>query len=218
MEEATLQFIAAQLRKPEGDEGIQMGVRMNDGNKYINEHTIEALSATGNEDILEIGMGNGFFVHRILDHQPLVRYTGCDFSIEMVNDAKKRNYRFIKGGQASFFMATASDLPFEDNSFDKFFTVNTLYFWEDPVQTLADIRRVIRPAGKLYIAIRPKELMKAYPFVKYGFKMYDAPDLESLLTANGFSVQQTIVRDEPEQNLTGRDIKVETLIVVADVG
>jgi cyclopropane fatty-acyl-phospholipid synthase-like methyltransferase len=91
MEDATLQFIAAQLRKPEGDAGILMGERMNEGNCCINEHTIEALAATGNERILEIGMGNGFFVRQILKGEPGLHYTGCDFSPEMVQECERRN-------------------------------------------------------------------------------------------------------------------------------
>src|SRR5689334_1509095 len=121
MEEATLQFIAAQLRKPEGDEGIKMGVRMNEGNRFINEHSIEALHASGKERILEIGMGNGFFVRRILEQETGVHYTGCDFSPEMVHECEKHNPDLIKKGRACFVMADARELPFPDNSFDKAF-------------------------------------------------------------------------------------------------
>ena len=215
MEAATLQFIAAQLRKPEGDSGIQMGERMNEGNRYINEHTIEALAVSGNDRILEIGMGNGFFVRRILEGEPGVHYTGCDFSPEMVQECERRNVDLIKAGRAGFLVADALELPFPDNSFDKAFAVNSLYFWEAPDETLAEIRRVLRPSGLLLLAIRPKHRMEHYPFVKYGFSMYNAPDLEALLTRNGYKLIETIVREEPEQNLTERDIKVETLIVIA---
>ncbi len=216
MEEATLQFIAAQLRKPEGDEGVQMGARMNEGNYHINEHAIEALSAHEQDRVLEIGMGNGFFVPRLLVRYPGIQYTGCDFSPEMVKDAGRRNNALVRSGQVQFLEADAADLPFPDNSFDKVFTVNTLYFWPDPARTLGSIRRVLTPGGSLLIAIRPKELMQHMPFVKYGFMMYDAPDVEALLADNGFEVLETIVRDEPEQELeAGRDTKVATLIVIA---
>lgn len=65
MTEEQLKNIALQLRKPEGDWGIEMGEKMNVGNKFINLHTIDVLNPKANDVILEIGMGNGFFVKDI---------------------------------------------------------------------------------------------------------------------------------------------------------
>lgn len=204
-----VQAIAAQLRKPVGDLGKEVGVRMNEGNLYINQYTIAALEVKSRQQILEIGMGNGFFVKDILSSAPSVKYTGCDFSETMVAEARALNMRFIQKRQAEFIVAASDELPLFDALFDTAFTVNTLYFWEHPEKELVEIRRVLKPGGKLFIAIRPASVMQALPFVQYGFRLYEKKDVELLLKKNGFGKIHVIERPEPSG-------KMETLIVRAE--
>ena len=66
----------------------------------------------GFEDI-----GNGFFVKNILSADNSIKYTGCDFSEIMVDEARKQNVNFIASGQAKFLKADANELPFEKETF-----------------------------------------------------------------------------------------------------
>ena len=59
--------IASQLRLPEGAIGKEVGANMNKGNRLMNLEAIKHLGISENDNILEIGMGNGFFVKDILD-------------------------------------------------------------------------------------------------------------------------------------------------------
>lgn len=200
--------IAEQLRKPMGDLGKEVGVKMNEGNLYINQYTIAALEIKSQQQILEIGMGNGFFVKDILAAAPSVKYTGCDFSETMVAEARSLNTRFIQKRQAEFIAAASDELPLFDALFDTVFTVNTLYFWEHPQKELAEIRRVLKPGGRIVIAIRPASVMQALPFVQYGFRLYEKEDVAALLKQNGFGKIHVIEKPEPLG-------KMETLIVRA---
>ena len=78
MSENELKSLAVQLRKPEGSLGIEVGRMMNKRNKLMNLATIDQLEIQPNDKILEIGMGNGFFVKYILKKDETVRYIGCD--------------------------------------------------------------------------------------------------------------------------------------------
>jgi SAM-dependent methyltransferase len=216
MTEDTLKAIAEQLRKPHGEYAIQVGKNMNEGNRYINQFTIEALAPEANDTILEVGMGNGFFVKDILSILPSIRYVGCDFSDIMVQEAAESNKEFVEHDRASFFVASADNLPVKDEMFDKVFTINTIYFWENQRRVLDELRRVLKPNGQLLISIRPKAVMQTYPFVKYGFNMFDKEDLVKLLTDNNFDVTSIIEKKEPDQEISGEKIKVETLIVCAN--
>jgi ubiquinone/menaquinone biosynthesis C-methylase UbiE len=209
-----LKAVAAQLRKPDGDIGKQVGVKMNEGNLHINRNAIAALNTRNNDNILEIGMGNGFFVKDILSHDPSVKYTGYDFSETMVEESRKINSEFIKSGQARFVLAATDQLPFADEAFDTVFTVNTIYFWTEPNIFLAEIYRVMKPGGKLVIALRPKSTMEHYPFVQYGFKLFDKTDVSKLLVNNRFNVAEIIEAREPDQQLGGQTLRVDTLIVI----
>jgi len=216
MDEETLKSIAEQLRKPVGEYALKVGEKMNEGNLHINLYTIEALKLAPNNNILEIGMGNGFFVKDILSANEFIRYTGCDFSEVMVDEASKINEEYVKAGTAKFYLANAEQLPFNDEEFDKVFTVNTIYFWTDPSLVLSEIKRVLKPKGQVIISIRPKAVMQYYPFVKYGFEMFNKEELTDLLRQNDFNITDIIEREEPEQEIAGEKMSVETLIVCAE--
>jgi ubiquinone/menaquinone biosynthesis C-methylase UbiE len=216
MDEDALKRIAGQLRKPHGEFAIQVGERMNEGNLHINLNTIEALNPEKGDNILEIGMGNGFFVKDILSRDSTIRYTGCDFSEIMVDEARRQNQKFVRCGQAQFYLASADELPFDNQKFDKIFTVNTIYFWADPPAVLSEIRRVLKPKGQILIAVRPKSIMQHYPFVKYGFAMFNKTDLSTLLTNNSFTVTSILEKEEPAQEINGEKLAVETLLIRAE--
>ncbi|MEO7310153.1 MAG: class I SAM-dependent methyltransferase [Chitinophagaceae bacterium] len=215
MDEETLKAIAGQLRQPKGEYAIQVGEKMNEGNLHINLYTIEALRLATNNNILEIGMGNGFFVKDIFINDNTITYTGCDFSEIMVDQACKLNDQFIKNEQVNFLVANAEKLPFDQEIFDKVFSVNTIYFWDNPVLVLLEIHRVLKPDGQITISIRPKSVMEHYPFVKFGFAMFTKDDLIKLLIGNNFKVIDILEKVEPEQEINGEKMTVETLLISA---
>ena len=178
--------LAEQLRLPEGSLGIKVGENMNKGNRLMNLESIRQLDVTGNDNILEIGMGNGFFVRDILSSAHNVHYTGCDFSPTMVKEATALNQ--VYGSNAKFVLTAAENLPFGDAVFDKAFTVNTIYFWENPATTLAEIKRVLKPGGVLVVTLRPKYVMDKLPVVAYGFTTYSKERAVQLLADNKFEI------------------------------
>jgi len=215
MDETSYQQLAAQLRQPSGEAGIQTGNWMNRGNVHINMDTLAILDAMPGDKILEIGMGNGFFVHHIVEKDNSIQYTGADFSDVMIKEAKRINKTWVNNDQAKFILANVAALPFTDNSFNKIFTINTIYFWEDASKILAEIKRVLQPKGKLVITLRPKRQMKNYPFTKYGFTMFSKEEVEQLLTENGFTNIRASEIQEPDFELNGQMVKMESLIVEA---
>ena len=121
MDETSYQQLAAQLRQPHGEAGIQTGEWMNRGNVHINMDTLKILGAGAGDKILEIGMGNGFFVHHIVEKDTSIQYTGVDFSEVMIKEAERINAAWINKGQVRFILADTAALPFTDNSFNKIF-------------------------------------------------------------------------------------------------
>ncbi len=215
MDENSYRQLAEQLRQPHGAAGIQTGEWMNRGNVQINMDTLKIVAATAGDSILEIGMGNGFFVKEILQKDSSIKYTGADFSEVMVEEAKKINAKWINNGQAIFVFADVAALPFDDASFNKLFTINTIYFWKNPVKILNEIKRVLKPRGKFMLCLRPRRLMANYPFTEYGFRMFDKEEVENLLLQHGFSIVQSIEQQEPDVELNDKMVKMESLIVEA---
>ncbi len=213
MEDKDLRVIAAQLRKPEGEAGSEVAVSMNQGNAAMNLHTLAVLRPEAWDHVLEIGMGNGYFVKNILLYDDSIKYTGCDYSSLMVKEAEQNNAAFVGKGRAHFVQGSITKLPFEDKRFSKVFTVNTIYFWEDTRKALNELKRVLAPGGVLILSIRPKHIMEALPVTKFGFAIYSKAQVVDLLTTHGFVVKSITEVKEPEQTRGDQTFALESLII-----
>lgn len=213
MEELDLKELASALKKPCGSIGIQVAEKMNKDNSLINLHVIKQLDLQDNDYILEIGMGNGHFVKDIFNSNGTIHYTGCDISETMVDEAHKINGKFVKNGKADFVLSNAESLPFFDRSFDKVYSVHTIYFWQEPSIVLSEIHRVLKPGGLLSIAIRPKSIMEQYDYTQFGFTLYDKKSIVSLLNDNRFEVYKIVEEEEYIKEIKGRSVSITSLII-----
>jgi ubiquinone/menaquinone biosynthesis C-methylase UbiE len=205
--------VAAQLRQPEGEFGKIVGQKMNEANLNMNVFTNKQLNTSANDRILEIGMGNGYFVKDLLNVHPSITYSGIDFSLTMVEEANKINQSFVDERRAKFQMANAELMPFEENSFNKIFTINTIYFWENPDKVLIECKRVLQNNGILTITIRPKHILDTFPISKYGFTTFGKEDVCTLLIANGFAIKDQIEIEEAEEDFFGVPLK-DTFVII----
>lgn len=212
--EEEIKLAAAQLRKPEGEWGVKTGLRMNEGNEHMNKNALRLLNPVAGDNILEIGMGNGHFVSKILEIDPTIRYVGCDYSDIMVEEANRINEALVQSGRATFVHGDVEQMPFDNHAFNKIFTVNTLYFWENPARVLAELKRVLTPDGQLMICFRPKHIMAQYPVTQYGFTLYDIAELVALLQHNQLKVDMVDELVEPPQDMWGTEMKRESVVVV----
>ncbi len=123
------------------------------------------------ERILDLGCGNGRLLDLFRDKN--VEYTGIDNSEELIQIAKERSKIQNPKSKIQFLVADALNLPFEDNYFDKVFSVAVLHHIpskEYRLQFLKEARRVLRPGGFLILSVwnlwrRPKTLKL---LIKYG--------------------------------------------------
>lgn len=208
-----LSDVAAQLRKPEGKDGLKIAEAMNKSNPLINRAAIEMLSVNDCDNVLEIGMGNGLFVGELMKLAKSISYTGVDYSKLMIEHAKIINSELSQRNRVNFIHADASDLPFPNSTFDKVFCVNVIYFWKNPERKLAEINRVMKSDAVFAIAIRSKESMKLLPFTVYGFETYTMEELNDLLRNNGFIIKDKLIQQEPDQQKDGVKYSLENLVV-----
>ena len=213
MGEQEFREIAAQLRKPAGEMGLMIANRMNEGNKPMNLHTLVVVDPQPGDKILEIGMGKGLFVKNILKADESITYCGCDYSDLMVKESIDINQKYINDGRAQFIHSGAEELPFDDNSFNKIFTINTLYFWDNHIKVLKELNRVLTSDGSLIISVRPKHNMQNYPVTKFDFTLFSKEDIVEFLTSNNFQVLEITEIKEPPQMAYGMLSDRETLII-----
>jgi ubiquinone/menaquinone biosynthesis C-methylase UbiE len=71
----------------------------------------------------------------------------------MLEMAHRRNRTRIEAGRVELRLGTVDKLPFNDATFDKAMTMNSLHLWPDPVAGLREVRRTLRTGGRIAVAI-----------------------------------------------------------------
>jgi len=195
--ENELREIARQLRQPEGEGGIRTAEQMQQNNAGMIRSAIDLLAVQPNESILEIGPGNGSHLNYLLEKAPGIRYTGVDISATMIAEANRLNEQEVANGNARFIHSgDPRSIPFPTTSADGIFTVNTLYFWDNPGLYLLELYRCLKPQGRFSLCFAPASFMKKLPFTVYDFKTYEQEEVVNLLTEAGFVIQDIYERNE----------------------
>ena len=170
-------FMASQLRQPSGWFGaFVMSRLLNIGNRQIIDRMLTLLDARAEHSILEIGFGGGSALSRLAKEASGGVITGVDVSPEMIRHAERRFRREIQRGRLRVQLGDATHLPFASDSFDRVFTINTIYFWSDALQGLGEIYRVLKQDGLAAIAVRSKEKMEKHAVTKYDFRLFSNAD------------------------------------------
>ena len=213
--EEELKEVARQLSNPDGETGIKTGERMNLSNAHMIGRGIESLNIKENEFVLEIGPGNGSHVNDILLIAGGINYSGVDISETMIAEAEKLNQNFIEDGTVSFSVSDGNSLPFSEKSFDKIVTVNTVYFWQNPVAYGQEVLRVLKTGGIFSLVFSDKSFMQQLPFTKFGFQLYDKYTAVELLENSGFTVIDTVEEMETTQSNLGEAVQRPIVIILA---
>ena len=206
MTEQELKILAKNLANPEGEIGKEVAKMMNETNISMTKETIKALLLSDNETVLELGHGNAGHLSYLLDFAENINYTGLEISETMKTEAENINQKYLS--HAKFQLYDGKNIPFENESFDKIMTVNTIYFWENPVDFLNEIYRVLKEHGSFVLTFAKKDFMKALPFTS-DFKLYNYEDIELLISQTNFKRMIKSDKEEFITSKTGEPVKRE---------
>ncbi len=214
MEKKELKILAQNLANPKGEKGIEIGEMMNTTNIGMTVESIRALLIEDDEHILEIGHGNAGHLKNILKLATNLKYTGIDISETMHHEAKKLNKEFDK--QADFVLYEGKKLPFDNKVFDKIFTVNTVYFWENPVEFLNEIYRVLKDDGTFVLTFGQRDFMEKLPFTAYDFTLYNNDEMEELVSKSHFKRMKISEKEEEIKSKTGDETiqRIYTILTI----
>ncbi len=207
--------LAGQLRCPSGEAGHEVGKAMNEHNRDMNQLAIRLLVVEHGHSIWEIGPGIGAFVPLIFERAQDIKYTGLDISRDMISEASARNQKLIESGKARWVLGSTENIPFEDNLFDRIVTVNTLYFLQPPQEHIREVKRVLKPGGKLILCIGSKQYMQQMPFTVHGFTLYSREEAHDLLKQCGLEIENCVIKQTEVTGLTDEPIAKETLCFIA---
>ncbi len=166
------EFVARHGRRPEGLFGRLLATLMAWETSKENDAALELLDIRAGDRVLEIGFGHG---RSIAAAAKLTRgglVAGIDSSPTMAAMARRRNRALVDQGLVDLRQGDSLRLPFEDNSFDRAWSVHTVYFWDAPVAHIQEVRRVLKDGGRFVVGFRPasERERRAFPASVYTFR------------------------------------------------
>jgi len=102
-----------------------------------------------NERVLDVGCGTGSLTYALAEAANVAAVTGIDQAEVYLDYARSRT----SDPRFSFERADARGLPFGDGAFDRAFSMLVLQFIPDVERAVAEMRRVVRPGGRVAAAV-----------------------------------------------------------------
>ncbi len=99
--------------------------------------------------VLDVGCGTGSLTFTVPELANVSDVTGIDLIPGFVAFASSRN----TDRRLSFQQCDARALPFDDNAFDRAFSMLVLHFIPDAPRAVAEVERVVRPGGTVTAAV-----------------------------------------------------------------
>jgi ubiquinone/menaquinone biosynthesis C-methylase UbiE len=180
-------YIAKQLGNPAGFGGKLIFSVMNRQNRPLYNETIRLLVLSNSDSVLDIGCGNGYVLNMIA-HQYDCKLTGIDISTNIIENASKRNHKFVQDGKLTFSSQNVNVMSFADSFFEKAYTINTVYFWENLETAMSEIWRVLKPNGIFINTLFSDEKLSQFSHTRFGYKRYTIEELTSVGNNLGFAV------------------------------
>lgn len=178
--------VAGQARQPSGLVGWLFGHVMAFFNDGMNCLAVDLLDVRPADRVLEVGFGHGKTLLELARRARDGFVAGIDFSAVMVRQAQWRNQELIRAGRVEVKLASVSNIPYPEAEFDKVCAVNTYPFWPDPADDLQEVRRVLRPGGRMVLAVRAREGDRDDGFNRIGFTARQLGEIEELVRRVGF--------------------------------
>lgn len=112
---------------------------------------IEEIDPQPGDKILEVGCGDGFYLHLISNLKiPKLNLTGEDVDQNALNSAKRN----LKGKNIKLIHADLmKGLPFKSNSFDKVIMSEVAEHLPDDVKGFREVKRVLKKRGVLVVTV-----------------------------------------------------------------
>jgi ubiquinone/menaquinone biosynthesis C-methylase UbiE len=122
---------------------------MEDRHWHTAKHALARLPVEAGETVLDLGCGSGYALRALRATADIGRGYGLDGSPKMVHNARS----YTDDDAIGFLLGDFDALPFATDSVDHVFSMEAFYYAPDPMRTLRELRRILRPGGTFYCAV-----------------------------------------------------------------
>ena len=123
----------------------------------------------GGSRLLDVGCGTGNLTAQLPDATSADLVAGCDFSLGMLRQASSKTTR------VAWVQTDAARLPVRNSSVDIVISTESFHWFPDPDAALAEFKRVLRPEGRLMVALVTPRLRVTASAVRAGSTLLGEP-------------------------------------------
>ncbi|MEO3890005.1 methyltransferase domain-containing protein [Nonomuraea sp. B5E05] len=183
LKQRAIRTLAGQAHRPRGIAGRAVGWMFahRPSNRRRNVWAVSLLDVRPTDRVLEIGFGPGVAIAALAARATRGHVFGVDHSQVMVRQAARRNAAAVRARRVHLAHASVERMPGFGDPLDAVLAVNSVGMWPDPVERLRELRRLLRPAGRIALVSQPR-----CPGATRDTTVRAARELRELLTEAGF--------------------------------
>jgi SAM-dependent methyltransferase len=152
------------------------------GRRRVLSRVIDGLDLPPRAKILDAGCGSG---RNMVEMARYGEVTGIELSPASVAVARARNVGDVVEG-------SVEELPFDDDSFDFAVCLDVIEHLDDDLRTLRELRRVIRPGGRLLVTVPAyPSLWSSHDVVNHHRRRYTRASLLAVTREAGWETTYT---------------------------
>jgi demethylmenaquinone methyltransferase/2-methoxy-6-polyprenyl-1,4-benzoquinol methylase len=115
-------------------------------NEEMRDAALEWLAIEQGDRVLDVGCGTGFAT------EGLLRYTDNVHGLDQSRHQMEKAFeKFGTREKVRFYRGDAERLPFADDAFDVVWSSGSIEYWPNPVDALAEFRRVVKPGHRVLV-------------------------------------------------------------------
>jgi ubiquinone/menaquinone biosynthesis C-methylase UbiE len=125
-------------------------------NRQRNRWAVSLLDVQPTDRVLEIGFGPGVAIAELAGRATRGQVYGIDHSEVMVGQASRRNAAAIRAHRVVLVHASVVQVPSFGDPLDAILAVNSVGYWPNPAERLHELRRLLRPQGRIALVSQPR--------------------------------------------------------------
>ncbi len=189
-------LMRSQFGSPSGAIGSQfIAPLMNIANLRLIRTSIRLLDPAPTDTVLDVGFGGGVSLLALSRRVTSGKVIGVDYSRDMVKDGAALIQRRGLKSRVSVEWGDVAHLPLAAGSVDQILSCNSLHYWADMRASLLELKRVLRPGGRLALGFRSATSLRPFEFAWRGFSVYEPEEMAALLRQAGFEIVHVEHRD-----------------------
>jgi ubiquinone/menaquinone biosynthesis C-methylase UbiE len=122
---------------------------MEDRHWHTAKHVLALMPVEPGDTVLDLGTGSGYALRALREIADIGRGYGLDASRDMARNAAS----YTDDDAIGFLQGEFGALPFASDSVDHVFSMEAFFFAPAPHETLAEVRRILRPGGTFYCGV-----------------------------------------------------------------